>query len=678
MTVSSKQDGWRQSILQHFSRESAAAGRLTVVADPDELLTEPGVVARLAERGFELITFGDPVAFRYAYESRFRQHWDRGEPTHLVVVIRTDRGDLQSIPHDLLEEARANGRVLRFDLTELFPALSPRVVAELSPVHFDALSSAVEKAAPGNMGENATRDFILRHVFSIAPELIKRPADLLRVLLRRHYRSLGLPASLDDRFIELLAQQKAWRKWPLERIVPCREKFLAFLSERWPHFLVSEGLAPVPGREPEPPSISGPVAIPFGHDDVRVYMDNLFAEGLLEPTTSVQPIEDDRWFAVGIAGSPASSEEGRFSHLLEELGKSIPDAETATLRDWQEFAMRWGTWIRLRWQTRPSRDSDSESEADAFTHRVQDAFSNWLLSHFGPMSSLPYLPKPVLGHHVPHYLAHQRCQADCERLALLVIDGMAIDQWRIVQGSLEGYQVEEHAIFSWIPTLTQIGRQAIFSGRIPLEFAASIQGTHREPHLWANFWQDQALPPHAIRYIKPQGKKESFEPLADSILAAADDNRVKVIGAVIGLIDQNMHQVGLGLPGLHGLVDVWAKTKQLSNLVGGLLERGMTVFITADHGNTFGRGFGKPNVGVMAQQRGERAHIFRNKDFRDMTAPLYPDAFEWPSVGLPEDYFPLIAPYGWCFMPEGKEAVSHGGIALEEVMVPFVKITEAT
>ncbi|MBU0553182.1 BREX-3 system phosphatase PglZ [Myxococcota bacterium] len=293
------------------------------------------------------------------------------------------------------------------------------------------------------------------------------------------------------------------------------------------------------------------------------------------------------------------------------------------------------------------------------------------------MSSLPYLPRPVLGHHVPHYLAHQLGRDGCERVALLVIDGMAIDQWRIIQGSLENYKVEEHAIFSWIPTLTQIGRQAIFSGRIPLEFAASIEGTYREPHLWRNFWQDHGLGPNAIQYLKPQGKRESFEPLANDILGAADDHRVKVIGAVIGLIDQSMHQIGLGTPGLHGLVDVWAKTKQLSNLVGELLLRGMTVFITADHGNVFGRGFGKPNVGVTAQQRGERAHIFRNKDFRDKTALFYPDAFEWPSVGLPEDYFPLIAPYGSCFMPEGKEAVSHGGIALEEVVVPFVKISEA-
>lgn len=668
--------GWRVPILQHFSEASAQAGRLTVVSDPDELLTEPGVVERLAERGFELITFGDPVGFRYAYESRFRQHWDRGEATHLVVVIRTDHGDLRSIPHDLLEEARESGRVLSFSLVDLFPTLAPNVVDELDQQHFDALSLAIEKANPGNLGTNATRDFVLRHVFEIAPELVKNPADLLRVLLRRHYRSQVFPASFDDRFIELLTQNEAWRSWPLERIVPDREAFLTFLAERWPHFLVAQGFEVVPGSEPPQPSISGPRELPFDHHDVRVYMDNLFVEGLLKPTAAVRAVEDHRWFGVGIAGSPASSSEGRFLHLLGELAPAIPSAEGATFQQWQEFALRWGTWVRLRWQTQPDRDAQSEADAIAFVTRVQAAFSTWLIRRFGPMSSLPYLPRPVLGHHVPHYLAHHLGQPGTERIALLVIDGMAIDQWRILRDTLDGFHVDEHAIFSWIPTLTQIGRQAIFSGRVPLEFATSIEGTHREPQHWSNFWQDRGLPERAIRYLKPQGKKESFEPLAEDILSAADDKSVSVIGAVIGLIDQSMHQVGLGTPGLHGLVEVWARTKQLSGLVSALIQRGFAVFITADHGNVFGRGFGKPDVGATAQQRGERAHIFRNKDFRDNTAPQYPDAIEWPQVGLPDDYFPLIAPYGSCFMPEGKEAVSHGGIALEEVMVPFVRISK--
>jgi hypothetical protein len=674
--MTQRRDGWRGPILQHFSEASAKAGRLTVVSDPDELLTEPGVVERLAARGFELITFGDPIAFRYAYESRFRQHWDRGEATHLVVVIRTDHGDLKHIPHDLLEEARESGRVLSFSLVHLFPSLAPNVLAELDSQHFDAIAHALDHANPGGLGTNATRDFVLRHVFEIAPELIKQPADLLRVLLRRHYRSQVFPESLDARFIEVLTQTPRWRSWPLERIVPDRQAFLSFLGERWPHYLLAKGLEALPGREPEGPSISGPTELPFDHDDVRVYMDNLFVEGLLEPTIAVNPIDDEHWFAVGIAGSPASSTEGRFLHLLDELGATIPNADDASYQEWQDYSLRWGTWVRLRWQTLAGRDPQSEVDAVAFVERVQTAFSTWIMRRFGPMSTLPYLPRPVLGHHVPHYLAHHLGQAGTERAALLVIDGMAIDQWRILRGSLEGRHIDEHAIFSWIPTLTQVSRQAIFSGRIPLEFATSIEGTHRESLHWSNFWLDRGLSERAIRYLMPQGRKESFESLSAEILGAADDEEVRVIGAVIGLIDQSMHQVSLGTAGLHGLVEVWGRTKQLAGLVDSLLQRGFAVFITADHGNAFGRGIGKPDVGVTAQQRGERAHIFRNKDFRDSTAPLYPNAIEWPPVGLPHDYFPLIAPYGACFMPEGKEAVSHGGIALEEVMVPFVRITE--
>ncbi len=592
------------------------------------------------------------------------------------MVIRTDQGDLKHIPHDLLEEARESGRVLSFSLVHIFPTLAPNVVAELESQHFDALAAAVAKTNLGSLGANATRDFVLRHVFEIAPELIKQPADLLRVLLRRHYRSQVFPQSFDERLINILTQNSLWQSWPLDRIVPNRDSFLTFLEERWPHFLVANGLEATAVREQTVLSIPGPLDLPFDHDDVRVYMDNLFAEGLLAPTAAVHAIEDDRWFAVGIAGTSAASPLNRYSHLLDELSAMLPDVDHATHQEWQEYSLRWGTWVRLRWNTQPGRDIQSEADAVEFAGRVQAAFSTWIIRRFGPISSLPYLPRPVLGHHVPHYLAHHLTQPGIERLALLVIDGMAIDQWRILRDSLVGVHIDEHAIFSWVPTLTQVSRQAIFSGRIPLEFATSIEGTHREPQHWSNFWQDHGLPERAIRYLKPQGKKESFEPLAERVLNAANDGAVSVIGAVIGLIDQSMHQVGLGTPGLHGLVEVWTRTRQLAELVRDLLQSGFTVFITADHGNVFGRGCGKPEVGVTAQQRGERAHIFRNQNFRDSTALLFPDAIKWPQVGLPQDYFPLLAPYGSCFIPEGKEAVSHGGITLEEVMVPFVRISE--
>ena len=85
---------WREPILAHFTPELAAVSRLTIVSDPDQLCTEQGVLDGIREQGFELIPFDDHVAFRYAFESRYRESWDRGEDTKLVVVLRAGEPDV--------------------------------------------------------------------------------------------------------------------------------------------------------------------------------------------------------------------------------------------------------------------------------------------------------------------------------------------------------------------------------------------------------------------------------------------------------------------------------------------------------------------------------------------------------------------------------------------------------
>ena len=94
---------WRDEILKEFTPKVT---RLTLVADPDALLLEERILESIRERGFELITFEDHVAFRYAYESKFRVRWDKGEQTDLVVVLRAQASDLGSLPFDLLQAGR--------------------------------------------------------------------------------------------------------------------------------------------------------------------------------------------------------------------------------------------------------------------------------------------------------------------------------------------------------------------------------------------------------------------------------------------------------------------------------------------------------------------------------------------------------------------------------------------
>jgi hypothetical protein len=183
-------NSWRAQILKEFTPKVA---RLTLVADPMGFCSKKEF-GRYRKRGFELISFEDHIAFRYAYESKFRSRWDRGEDTDLVVILHSQASNLSRLPFDLLQ----TGRRLAFNLGDIFPNLSYPVVTALDRGDLDALYDAQKRHAPGQLGDNATKEFVLRHVFEIAPELVKQPSDLLRVLLRRHYRGQRIPAALDD------------------------------------------------------------------------------------------------------------------------------------------------------------------------------------------------------------------------------------------------------------------------------------------------------------------------------------------------------------------------------------------------------------------------------------------------------------------------------------------------
>ena len=219
---------------------------------------------------------------------------------------------------------------LSFNLGDIFPNLSSPVLSALDKGDLDALYDAQGRHAPGQLGDNATKDFILRNVFEISPELIKQPSDLLRVLLRRHYLGQRLPAILDERFIQILKQSDIFNDWPLETIIPDRETFFTFLQERWPVFLervsAREEFSLKDGKKPYLPvetvpkakglTISGPADIPFDHQDIRVYIDTLFLEGLLQAVPHEQAENLSKtWVSIGLRTDSKEDREQRLSQI---------------------------------------------------------------------------------------------------------------------------------------------------------------------------------------------------------------------------------------------------------------------------------------------------------------------------------------------------------------------------
>lgn len=660
---------WRDQILKDFTPKVA---RLTLVADPDGLLLEEGILEEIRERGFELIPFEDHIAFRYAYESKFRSRWDRGEHTDLVVVLRSHASDLSGLPYDLLQA----GRRLSFSLGDIFPNLSYPVVTALDRGELDALYEAQIRYAPGQLGDNATKEFVLRHVFEIAPELIKHPSDLLRVLLRRHYRGQRIPNILDERFIQLLRQSTLFDNWPLETLVTDREAFFAFLQERWPIFLDREAAKGASGvresNESYGLAISGPIDLPFDHHDIRVYIDNLFVEGLLRSVSHDHAnILSKTWVGIGVRIAPIEDRTRRLGKLIDILQTSIP-AVDAKHTDWFHFARGWAEVVLLMNEQSDDVLGETNEYAKSLQAQMDAGFMAWLFKRYAGLVNLPPVP-PVMLHHLPRFLARQAREDRNAKIALIVIDGLAMDQWLVVRSALAtrqpGFRFREQAVFAWIPSLTSVSRQATFAGKAPIFFPNSIQTTDKEPALWAQFWADQGFTPNEVVYIKGLGDS-SLETVSEAI----SHPRARVAGLVVDKVDKIMHGMEMGIAGMHNQVCQWAKQPYLNTLLDLLLDRGFRVYLTSDHGNIEAEGCGRPAEGAVADVRGERVHIYPDAALRGKVKERFPAALEWGPIGLPEDYLALLAPARQAFVAENHRTISHGGISVEELIVPLVQI----
>lgn len=678
---------WRTPILQEFTPQVA---RLTLVADPDGLLLEEGILQGIRERGFELIPFEDHVAFRFAYESGFRSRWDRGEHTDLVVVLRSDSNDLNSLPYDILQA----GRKLSFNLGDLFPNLSYPVITALDRGDLDILYKVQIQHNPGKLGDNATKDFILLHVFEITPELIKQPSDLLRVLLRRHYRVQSIPSILDQRFIQILGQSGQFKDWPLEEIVPDRKTFFTFLQERWPAFLDRMGASDTDDlREADQThydlKFKGPLDIPFDHDDIRVYVDNLFFEGLLQPVPhEKQDTFGGKWIEIGIQADPQANQLRRLNGLIKLIKATLP-APDARHREWLLFAYRWAEIIVIAKSLDQMEGGHTSSDGiltkkkikeiqktlHALTTEIDSAFLDWVHNRYAGLHNQPAMP-PVMLHHIPRALARETEGAKGEMIAFILVDGLALDQWLVLREVLLGQCPQlcfhEDAVFAWVPTVTSVSRQATFAGKTPLYFPSSINTTSKESSLWAQFWIDQGLAQHMVAY------KGLYDESLDAVEEILSRPALRVIGLVVNKVDKIMHGMELGTAGMHNQVRQWAQQGFMAKLITLLSEAKFKIFLASDHGNIEARGCGRPSEGAVADLRGERVRIYPDQNLRAQIKGKFPEAIEWPTVGLPTNYLPLLAPGRTAFVRKNECIVGHGGISIEELIVPFIRIERKT
>ncbi|HKZ02100.1 MAG TPA: hypothetical protein VJ180_07665, partial [Pyrinomonadaceae bacterium] len=95
----------------------------------------------------------------------------------------------------------------------------------------------------------------------------------------------------------------------------------------------------------------------------------------------------------------------------------------------------------------------------------------------------------------------------------------------------------------------------------------------------------------------------------------------------------------------------------------------------SDHGHVEATGFGSPSEGILAQTRGKRARLYNDRLAAERVQEAFPETVLWGEDSLlPEGIFALMPRSRAAFAPSGEKIVTHGGLTIDEAIVPFVRV----
>ena len=286
---------------------------------------------------------------------------------------------------------------------------------------------------------------------------------------------------------------------------------------------------------------------------------------------------------------------------------------------------------------------------------VDKAFRAWMAQKYASLATSADVNQPVMLHHIPDFVRRVS-----KKPAIIVIDGMSFVDWQLIKEyfSDASWELITTAAFSFLPSVTSIARQSLFSSAIPAQNAKPFSLADEEKQ-WHSYWTKNGLREDEVFFGKTEMPDIPYQ--------------VKAVGIVVNFIDDLMHRQLQGTRGMVVDIATWLKSGSLHRLIDNLLKMGFNVFITADHGHSeaIGKGrFSKP--GLLTEDASRRAVIY--KDFAGAEELSKFNVAEYAGTYMPKTYRYFIFANGECIGDYGNKYITHGGDSIEELLVPFVRI----
>ncbi|MFQ6009352.1 MAG: PglZ domain-containing protein [Candidatus Zixiibacteriota bacterium] len=306
----------------------------------------------------------------------------------------------------------------------------------------------------------------------------------------------------------------------------------------------------------------------------------------------------------------------------------------------------------------------------------------------------PVLSPDVIKTYVVSELKKQR------KVLLIVVDCMRLDQWMLVEPLLaEYYNVQRQYYFSILPSATPFARNALFAGMFPEEIHKVYPENYRTQDEGSlNRFEDQFLTDnlarsgvrldHLLKYLKIHNNTEG-EAVAKRI---ADFYESRFVTLVFNFLDILAHgrsnnvilkEIAGTEAAFRSLMKSWFVHSPLFSILKSFAAEDFTVIVTSDHGSVLCK------RGTMAHGKRTTSTNLRykygdnlNADPKDSILIKKPHEWRLPALTLSTTYllakedFYFVYPNNYNEMVrQFQNSFQHGGISLEEMVVPIAILT---
>lgn len=330
-----------------------------------------------------------------------------------------------------------------------------------------------------------------------------------------------------------------------------------------------------------------------------------------------------------------------------------------------------------------------------FGRFIEGNYADWVANpKHGPIMS----PEVVEQFVVPHL------RGDAP-VYFLVIDCLRLDQWLALEPLVaEYFNVRREYYYSILPTATPYSRNALFSGLFPIDVA------RRYPDIWSlgddedyslNRYEGEMFAQQIERLEFPNVRTEYAKMHADTetrgLLRRIQAGRksTELYGIVFNFIDHLSHgrsesellrEITPDEAAFRSLTVSWFARSALFEILMWIADTGGTVVLTTDHGSILG------TRATIARGNRDTSTNLRYKfglnlfcEQRDAVLVKDPATFGLPRITPSTNY--IIAKEDFYFVyptryheydRQYRNSFQHGGISLEEMILPVVTLTPRT